>query len=111
MLLIYDNNNKEKEPLPLAQLFMNLQMVNGQVDNFSQLSFATDNNYSNFEEIRKYFMPNQYQHNNIAGSFTIVDDSEPTKALAYLTGGYVKTIGINTITTVPRVVIDYGNID
>ena len=109
MLLVYDINKPEKNPLTLAQVFMNVQILeDGKFDNFTQLSVESDNDYSNFDEIRKFFMDHLEENDTIA-TYKIINTESSDQPFVYLTDGYVKNIGINTITTSPKVVIDYSS--
>ena len=107
MILIYDNKKPEKQPLVIAQMFVNIQtLTDGKLDNFTQLSLKSDQNYSNFNTVREFFMDGQTNP-----SYKIIEDSNPDKILLYLENGIIKNIGINALTLTPRIVVDFNSVN
>lgn len=108
MLIIRDINNKNQ--IELCQFFVNTQILeNDSVDMFVELNFLSDDDYSNFGNIRLFF--NDYLgHNQKLAAYDIIDTNVSEEPIVRLRDGYIKSLGINTLSTIPKIAVSFDTV-
>lgn len=107
MLVIRDINNEDQKEREICQFFVNTQVLeDNTVDMFVELNFPSDNDYSNFDNIRLFF--NDYLGSNQKlVSYDIIDTNTSEEPIVRLRNGYIKSLGINTLSATPKIAVSF----
>jgi hypothetical protein len=110
MLIIRDINNKNQKEIELCQFFVNTQILeNDSVDMFVELNFLSDDDYSNFDNIRLFFNDYLGQNQKLA-AYDIVDTNVSEEPIVRLRDGYIKSLGINALSTTPKIAVSFDTV-